>query len=234
MHDSAKINAKRFFDTYGPSFPDGAVVVDVGSMDINGSIKDVCPARFNYVGVDFAPGNNVDYVMKDPYRVPVFDGTVDIVTASSVFEHSAMFWFLFNDIMRVLKPNGLFYLNAPSNGAFHRHPIDCWRFYPDAAEALVTWSKHQGQNAAFLESWFSKKGNDGSAWNDFVSVFIADEQHVNQYPNRMAFDIDSEGKRKWKVSSGDIYNGRFHGWESHNILDLQDFPEGKQPPRATA
>ena len=30
----------------------------------------------------------------------------------------------------------LFYLNAPSNGEFHRYPVDCWRFYPDAGGAL--------------------------------------------------------------------------------------------------
>jgi SAM-dependent methyltransferase len=225
MHASAKLNAQRFFDTYGPTFPDGAVVVDLGSMDVNGSLKEVCPDRFTYVGIDFAAGNNVDIVMKDPYRIPVFDSTVDILLASSVFEHSEFFWLLFMDVLRALKPKGLFYLNVPSNGAFHRHPVDCWRFYPDAAEALANYSKHQGLDSVFLESWFSKQSPD-SEWNDYVSVFVQDKQHVNLYPNRMAFDTDRTGNKKWKVAPGDIYNGRFHGWARHNILDLQDFPEG--------
>jgi SAM-dependent methyltransferase len=230
MHSSALTNAKKFFDTYSTAMPDGAIVVDVGSMDINGSIKDVCPTRFNYVGIDFESGKNVDLVMLDPYVVPVHDEKVDIVTASSVFEHSEMFWVLFLDIMRILKPNGLFYLNVPSNGAFHRHPVDCWRFYPDAAEALVTWAARNGLNVAFLESWFSKKGDDDSAWNDFVAVFVKNKDSASEYPSRMAYDL-VDGKYRWKVKAGDIYNGRFFGQGRESILDLQDFPEGGQPPR---
>jgi len=233
MHSSALTNAGRFFDTYSPAFPDSAIVVDVGSMDINGSIRDVCPTRFNYVGIDFEAGKNVDLVMRDPYVVPVHDSKVDIVTASSVFEHSEMFWVLFLDIMRILKPNGLFYLNVPSNGAFHRHPVDCWRFYPDAAEALITWGNRNGLNAAFLESWFSKAGTDGSAWNDFVAVFVKDQAFASDYPNRMAYNLE-DGKHRWKVGAGDIYNGRFYGHGREQILDLQDFPEGGQPPRTQA
>jgi SAM-dependent methyltransferase len=227
MHSSALANAKRFFDAYGPMFPDGAIVLDIGSQDVNGSLKDACPGRFNYVGIDFQEGKNVDLVMQDPYQIPVHDAKADIVVCSSTFEHSEMFWLLFLDILRVMKPDGLFYLNAPSNGPYHCYPVDCWRFYPDSAGAMVTWGKHNGMSPVFLESWWSKQGDDGALWNDYVAVFLKDEQHVHKYPNRIVYTVD-QGKRKWSVKSGDVYNGKFYGDKPGQILDLQDLPEGGQ------
>jgi hypothetical protein len=42
---------------------------------------------------------------------------------------------------RVVKSGGFIYLNAPSNGYVHNHPLDIWRFYPDAGIALEKWAK---------------------------------------------------------------------------------------------
>ena len=41
---------------------------------------------------------------------------------------------------RVLKPGGLLCLVAPSSGAVHRYPVDCWRFYPDSAQAITQYA----------------------------------------------------------------------------------------------
>src|SRR5690242_17879182 len=125
MHPSALKFGKRFFDAYAVS---RGTVVDIGAQDLNGSLKDVCPKRLKYVGVDFAAGKGVDVILKDPYKLPFEDRSADFVVSSSCFEHSEMFWLLFLEILRILKPEGVFYLNVPSNGIFHRYPVDCWRF----------------------------------------------------------------------------------------------------------
>jgi SAM-dependent methyltransferase len=109
-----------------------------------------------------------------------------------------MFWVLFLEIMRVLKPGGLLYLNVPSNGEVHRWPVDCWRFYPDSGRALVTWAQRNGVSAALLESFVSHQHPDGPTpgnareyaddefqWNDFIGVFLRDESHVPSYTQRM-------------------------------------------------
>lgn len=85
--------------------------------------------------------------------------------------------------MRILKPNGLFYLNVPSNGDFHQFPVDCWRFYPDAALALVNWGRRSGYNPMVLESFWGKQGFD--AWNDHVSVFLKDKSKKDQHKSRI-------------------------------------------------
>ena len=80
-----------------------------------------------------------------------------------------MFWVVFLEMMRVLEPASLLYMNGPSNSSFHRYPVDCWRFYPDTGGALVTWARRSNINALLLESYVSLQQDGG--WNDFVGVF---------------------------------------------------------------
>lgn len=182
MHLSAMKNAKLFFDTYTRHLSQGHIV-EIGSQDVNGSIRTHAPKKLKYSGVDFVVGKGVDVIITDPYSLPFETNTVDIVVTSSCFEHSELFWVLFLEIMRVLKPTGLLYINVPSNGDFHRYPVDCWRFYPDSGNALVTWAKRNNIDAAMLESYIGKQ--DGASWNDFVAVFVKSSQHKNLYPKRI-------------------------------------------------
>lgn len=169
MHTSAMEFGKVFFETYCKDL-NGKTVVDIGSQDVNGSLRDVCPSSLKYVGVDFVAGRNVDVVLEDPYKLPFEDNSVNVIVCSSVFEHSSFFWILFLEVIRILKPGGLFYMNAPSNGNFHQYPLDCWRFYPDAGHALVSFAEYNKQSVTLIESFVGKQ--DGhSGWNDFVAVF---------------------------------------------------------------
>lgn len=182
MHPSALQNARLFFETY-LSRGAGERVVEIGAQNVNGSIRDVAPRAVSYLGVDFVPGNGVDVVLADPYVLPFPDASVDVCVSSSVFEHAEMFWLLFLEILRVLKPGGLFYLNAPSNGVFHRYPVDCWRFYPDSGKALVKWAERSGVSVAMLESYTSLQDRD--VWNDFVAVFVKDAATAGRHPRRI-------------------------------------------------
>jgi hypothetical protein len=98
-----------------------------------------------------------------------------------------MFWVLFTEILRILKPDGLLYLNAPSNGWVHRYPVDCWRFYPDSGVALVNWARRCKFNPALLESYTSLQKDD--VWNDFVAVFLKDAAHAGKHPKRILDSI---------------------------------------------
>lgn len=182
MHSSAKKNAALFFETYGKEFSSGQVV-EIGSQDVNGSLRELCPTQMQYVGLDFAAASGVDIVLKDPYQFPLADNSAEIVVSTSCFEHSQLFWLLFLEALRILKPNGLLYINAPSNGAFHRYPVDCWRFYPDSGGALVEWARRNGYSTRLLESFVS--GQDDAVWNDFVAVFLKDEKYLSNFPGRI-------------------------------------------------
>lgn len=191
-------NARLFFSTYF-RIEQPCVVLDIGSQDVNGTMRNVAPAYCRYTGVDFSAGAGVDIVLQDPYRLPFADGSVDAVVSSSCFEHIELFWLMFIEVMRVLKPNGLFYLNAPTNGDYHRYPVDCWRFYPDAGGALVHWAQRNGFKPALLESFVAYQKRD--IWNDFVAVFIRDESCATEHPGRMLDQLEH-------YMNGKLYGGR--------------------------
>lgn len=160
MHDSAKLNAKRFFDKHCKH--ETATVIDIGSQDVNGSLRDVCP--FNYIGVDFVAGKNVDVILDDPYKFPLDDNSAEIVVSSSCFEHSEFFWLTFLEMVRISKD--LIYVCAPSTGKVHRYPVDCWRFYPDSGQALANWANRNGYKVELLETY-----TDTNKWGDWVAIF---------------------------------------------------------------
>jgi len=182
MHKSAMNYARLFFETYVKD--NNLNIVEVGSQDVQGSIRSLKPATATYTGYDYVEGPGVDHVISHPYQLPIEDNTVDVMISSSCYEHSSMFWMNFLEAMRVLKPSGVYYMQAPSNGEFHRWPVDCWRFYPDAGHSLSAWGRLSGyERCELLESFVGDKDED--IWNDFVSVFIKDSNYVNQYPARI-------------------------------------------------
>ncbi|MCK3780131.1 methyltransferase domain-containing protein [Ensifer sesbaniae] len=182
MHDTALENADYFFRTYAKQ-RSGLKVVEIGSQDVSGTIRSIAPPDCHYLGLDFAEGPGVDRIVEDPYDLPVDDEFADIVVSSSCFEHSEFFWLVFTEAQRILKPDGLCYINAPSNGAFHRYPVDCWRFYPDSGIALQKWARRSGYRTTLLESFVTLRKND--QWNDFVAVFVKNEIYAGNYPDRI-------------------------------------------------
>jgi SAM-dependent methyltransferase len=165
VHDSALANAKKFFDQYGKLFTVGKVI-DIGSQDVNGSLKQVCPQQFRYIGVDFVPGKNVEVILEDPYLFPFPDNHAEIVVSNSCFEHSEFFWMTFLEMVRITKPGGYIYWCAPSKGKVHRYPQDCWRFYPDAGQALENWGRSVNKNTTLIDSY-----TDNNNWGDYVAIY---------------------------------------------------------------
>lgn len=210
MHDTAMEHGATFFKTYLENAKD-LIIVDIGSQDVNGSLRSVAPPNNKYIGVDFVKANGVDVVITDPYALPFEDESVDIVVSSSCFEHSDFFWLLFNETLRILKPTGLLYINAPSNGVFHRYPVDCWRFYPDSGVALQNWGKKSGYKCVLLESFIGVRKDDN--WNDFVAVFLKDERNIAQHTNRLQTTLKTH------------MNGRAYSTE-----DISNFAESWQEP----
>lgn len=215
MHSTAMSNGKRFFDTYVARMR-APIVVEIGSQNVTGSLREVCPRGVRYIGMDFVEENGVDVVLSDPYELPLESESVDAVVSSSCFEHSEMFWLVFLEALRILKPAGVFYLNAPSNGAIHRFPVDCWRFYPDAGHALVTWARRNGLRPLLLESYTARQDQD--IWNDFVAVFLKDEARLADHAERIVATHDA------------FENGWVHGGEGY--LRATRLPEDMQRIRA--
>lgn len=171
MHPSALQLGGAFLNAYAR---EGARVVDLGAYDVNGSLRSVCPPTMTYIGVDMEAGPGVDLVVEPGQPLALPDGYADLVVSSSAFEHDDAFWVTFLDLVRITKPGGFIYMNVPSNGHVHRHPGDCWRFYPDAGRALERWARRQGRPVTLIESFVGERR--GGFWNDFVAVFGTGER----------------------------------------------------------
>lgn len=167
MHRTAYEHGRQFFELYWR--PEFSKIIELGSQDVNGTLRDHCPAGATYIGIDMEPGKGVDLVVSAGEPLPMAADTVDVAVTSSAFEHDVCFWETFLELVRVLKPGGLLYVNAPSNHAFHRYPVDCWRFYPDAGHALALWATRRGMEVELAESFVAAPEAEG--WADFIAVF---------------------------------------------------------------
>lgn len=139
MHSESYNQMQRCVSTYlDEQRP--ATIVDVGSMDVNGSYRSIFDRpQWHYIGLDIAAGNNVDIVLKDPYRFPLKSNSYDVVISGQAFEHIEFFWMTWLEMVRILRPGGLAILALPQNIAEHRYPVDCWRFFPDSMTALAKY-----------------------------------------------------------------------------------------------
>jgi SAM-dependent methyltransferase len=168
MHDSAFVIGSKFLELYVTE--DTRLVLELGSMDVNGTLRSACPPSATYVGVDMEAGKGVDIVIAPKQALPIRSNSADVIISTSQMEHDPFFWRTFLELVRVLKPGGVLYINAPSNGLYHRYPVDLWRFYPDSGRALADWAKENGHSLCLIESFVAERRGD--VWNDFVATFV--------------------------------------------------------------
>lgn len=53
---------------------------------------------------------------------------------------------------------------------------------------MQNWGKKSGYNCALLESFIGIRKTD--IWNDFVAVFIKNEDNANKFKNRIQLNVD--------------------------------------------
>lgn len=139
-----------------------ASVLDVGSLDINGSFRSAIESReWEYTGLDIVVGENVDVVSDDLYSYPFDDDSFDIVISGSTMEHVESIWLWVPELARLVKPGGLLIIITHHTFAYHAHPVDCWRIMPDGMRHLFD---HTGVLVDYFVEMFNKKDIIGMAW----------------------------------------------------------------------
>jgi SAM-dependent methyltransferase len=172
MHETSYLKVAFFNRTYvEPYLRDNRSVrvLDVGSRSHAGhsSYKDIFEGEgIDYVGLDLQAGRNVHIVPRNPYRWEEIENEeFDFCISGQSFEHNPFFWITFAEMARVLKQEGMIQVIAPGRGRVHRHPVDCWRFYPDSWQALCDYC-----GLELIESYFEEYGFRrvlrGSQWCD--------------------------------------------------------------------
>lgn len=142
MHKSSYKKMQYFKDTY--LNPDKELkILDIGSFDKDGNYNYgliLNEDKWTYHGLDMKPGNNIDIVVENPYNwKEIPSESYDLVISGQAFEHIEFFWLTLEEVKRVMKPEGLFFLIVPSSGPVHKNPYDCYRFNENAMKAMAKY-----------------------------------------------------------------------------------------------
>lgn len=94
---------------------DGGRVLEVGSYDVNGTVRRQFHGARDYVGVDLTEGPGVDRVafgheLEDP------DGSFDITVSGECFEHDSHWRDTFSNMVRLTRAGGLVTFTCASIG----------------------------------------------------------------------------------------------------------------------
>ena len=112
-------------------------LLDVGSLDVNGTCREVIPPAWEYVGCDLVPGPNVDFTVATETWIQADPDVYDVVISGQCLEHARRPWELVKAMAWVPKPGGHLFVAAPWQAKVHRHPLDCWRILPDGMDVLI-------------------------------------------------------------------------------------------------
>jgi SAM-dependent methyltransferase len=114
-------------------FKRGDRVLDVGSMDVNGTVRSLFLGASEYVGIDMRAGKDVDRVMTAEDLPKHFEaGYFDVVVCSNALEHMERWQDAIRGMWFVLKEGGTLTIVTPTKEkGRHGYPDDYWRFTLD-------------------------------------------------------------------------------------------------------
>lgn len=111
-------------------------VLEIGSYNVNGSVRDLFFGR--YVGLDIREGPGVDVVadiVKEGWYRAGPDKFMTVI-ATEVLEHVTDPWKAVERMYDCLLPGGLAIVSVPFLWNFHDYPSDYWRLTPPGLELL--------------------------------------------------------------------------------------------------
>jgi SAM-dependent methyltransferase len=120
----------------------GKSVIEVGALDVNGSIRPIVEALGprSYLGVDVRSGPGVDRTCDVDRLVLEFgQRAFDVVISTEMLEHIRDWRTAMSNLKHVLKPEGVLLITTRSRGFhFHGYPFDFWRYEADDVEAILS------------------------------------------------------------------------------------------------
>lgn len=98
-----------------PAFFRDRDVLEVGSRDVNGSVRQFFSPNCRYVGIDCTPGCAVDVVTLAHQYKPEPGHLFDVIISCEAFEHDPYLPLTITNVMRYLRVGGLFVATMASD-----------------------------------------------------------------------------------------------------------------------
>ncbi|MEG9226824.1 methyltransferase domain-containing protein [Aeromicrobium sp. Sec7.5] len=97
------------------SVVDGAAILEIGSYDVNGNIREIFAGHRSYTGVDLVEGPNVDVVTYG-HEFEAEPGSFDLAISGECFEHDQHWQESFTNMATLVRPGGLVAFTCASWG----------------------------------------------------------------------------------------------------------------------
>ena len=134
MHKSVMEFFTRERDAHELDDPEN-VILEIGSYDVNGTVRELFPENKHYAGIDIVPGPTVD-LLCNAHDIPLEDASLDVILCAEMLEHDSSPQLTFKEIGRLLKPGGTLVISARAVDFPFHCPPDYWRFTHEDFEAL--------------------------------------------------------------------------------------------------
>lgn len=114
-------------------------VLEIGSLNINGGIREYFNDAKQYIGIDLVKGHGVDKVLNAHDILKTWGaGTFDTVICLEALEHDNAPWITRDQIYKILRDGGYLIISTPTFGfPLHRFPKDYFRFGEDAFRDIL-------------------------------------------------------------------------------------------------
>ena len=170
----------KFISSIAPYYNQSRVL-EIGSYDVNGSVRSNFKSVKEYIGVDLIPGPSVDVVMRGhQYRS---DSKFDIVLSIESFEHNSDWLETFKNMERLACDDGLVIFTCatkgrPEHGTYRTDPISS-----------------PGTSSESNSYYMNLTRNDFSKSFDLDSLFMAYGFYLNKVTRDLYFyGLKSEAK----------------------------------------
>ena len=145
-----------------------ARVLEVGSLDINGSVRDLF-RDCDYTGVDLQPGPGVDLACPG-HLLALPSASFDTVISAECFEHNPFWRETLANMLRMTRPGGLVLISCATTG---RKEHGTSRTNPDASPLTVQekWDYYRNLTGRDLEQGVNLAGwlVDWHSWVNYIS-----------------------------------------------------------------
>lgn len=98
-----------------PEFFTGQKVLEIGSLNINGSVRPFFEGSAQYIGCDLGEGPGVDIVSLG-HELPYEDGSFDVVISCECFEHDQHWEKTFKKMIDLTREDGLVIFSCATIG----------------------------------------------------------------------------------------------------------------------
>jgi SAM-dependent methyltransferase len=183
---------QRFFEQLAILFPDHFIdnvnVLEIGSQDINGTVRDFFQPDANYLGLDLGIAKGVDWTIPGEL-VELPDQWARVCISTECFEHAATWAQILLNMIRITQENGLLILSIAGHGRASHGTVDS-----DVESSPLT------------TSYYKNLGPDD----------ITQKIKLGHYFKRHGFQVNSEAGDTyfWGIRSAGCVNTFDDGWQS--------------------